>query len=296
MSASRRTAWTLVVLVVGTTTWIAGVGCKTTPEASPSATAPESEPEVGDVDRETGEGEDAAAGAPRLCHTGGYDCKDGVPCCGGGVCSASGVCEPPDGATCKRFGDDCSSFPCCQGTTCTKLAVGSRCTLPTGCTKSGAACADDGNCCGGLTCQAGTCKPTPRVGKCKVYGERCGAVDCCPSDMGCSNRRCCMVADFAKTTCLSNDDCCTGLCKGGLCDVSPAGGACEYYDDCGGDDSGRVCEQRVCCGEERAICTRPSDCCSGACVSGRCGCLPKGSSSASSASCCSKLLAGGVCQ
>lgn len=288
----------LAVLAALLSAWAAvASGCTTTGGPSAQATVPAEPTDEGAVDPGAeGAGGDAGPSSPnKVCHTGGFACTDGTPCCAG-VCGSSGKCEPADGSTCKKFGEDCSKLPCCQGTTCTKLSVGSRCTLTATCTKDGGACADDGNCCGGLTCQAGRCAGAPRVKSCRIYGERCGAVDCCPSDMGCSNRLCCMSADFAGTTCGSDAVCCTGLCKGGLCDASPSGGRCEVYDDCGGDGTGHVCVDHACCGETRADCTKPSDCCSGSCVSGECACLPKGSPSKTSASCCSKFLAGGVCQ
>jgi hypothetical protein len=249
--------------------------------------------DAGDASTKKTDGSTAKA----LCHSGGYDCKDGIPCCGTYVCK-DGSCKDPKGTMCVGFGFDCSVNGCCPGTDCTSFTFGERCIKSKTCTKQGGACADTGNCCGGLSCQSGTCKPPPRQDSCKVYGERCGAKDCCPSTPYCENETCCMPGDWNNTSCGQDSDCCTGVCNGGLCELSGLGGPCTFDDDCGKDPSVVRCQvsTSTCCAPKDARCTNPSDCCSGSCTAGKCACLPKGATSTSSGNCCSLVMVGTTCQ
>ena len=257
------------------------------------------------VDQDAGQVEDDAtpaedAPAAALCHTGGYSCTDGVPCCGDQKCE-SGTCKPTSGTQCLGFGGNCAKSGCCQGYTCTKYAVGSRCAIAATCTKEGAACADSGNCCGGLTCRGGVCAPPLRQTGCKVIGETCGSTQtCCPSTPYCQSMACCLPSDWSNLSCGKNSDCCSGLCKGGLCLISDLGGPCTFDADCGQTYNSPITapqcgSQKTCCVPKDGTCSAPSDCCSGTCVSGLCGCLPKGASTPDSGSCCSKVAINKVC-
>ena len=168
------------------------------------------------------------------------------------------------------------------------------------CHASGQACATDGDCCAGLTCPAGTCKPAQL---CEPDGVACTlTTDCCALD------------------------CANGFCGGTQC--TPLGSAC-----------GRrspvlrraallrrllrrhpvlarrrrlqrpqpllqlLCNAEGFCGSttcrpQGAVCVADADCCDMTCKGGVCGgsaCQPDGFLCQSAQQCCSGACTAGVC-
>lgn len=125
-------------------------------------------------------------------------------------------------------------------------------TAAPGCAPAMASCAASSDCCGGLSCVAGTCGTTP-----VCEGGACASdADCCP-DHVCSMGACAVAsASCAGASCTNDADCCPGAaCLAGRCfdDGSggiacrgscPAGYYCEYSpNDCGRGAEG-VCLPR----------------------------------------------------
>src|SRR6266516_2204766 len=86
------------------------------------------------------------------------------------------------------------------------------------CQPKGGSCSSDSDCCSGLTCQSGECRPS----KCQQKGGSCASDSDCCSGLVCSSGVC-----TAPTTpkcqpkggpCASDSDCCSGqICRGGVC-------------------------------------------------------------------------------
>lgn len=246
----------------------------------------------GDHDAGDDPGVDAAAPAD-VCHSNGYSCEDGIPCCGTLVCDF-GTCRDPE-SDCSYLGSDCAARDCCEPFECRDYLAGWRCAHPDSCADVGDPCADDGGCCGGLACEGGTCRvPTLDAGA-VAYGEYCWDGLECASSPYCEDELCCIPADWTNDTCRDDAECCTGVCVGGICDCAPLGDVCYFYDDCCDADFGPMCLEGVCCLDLDTACDRDADCCSGSCEAGSCACLPAGASSPSSGQCCNLIAVNGRC-
>jgi len=210
------------------------------------------------------------------CRRDGVECTAVEDCCGqncsGGWCG---------GYECKKVDDLChSNYECC-----TKRCDGGAC-VSLACTEVGDPCIDSGECCKPVLAQANESIEAPEIecrdGTCQVVTEE----PCLPQGSPCDAagdalQRCCddqpcEAATTGQTFCVGSDckpqafdcaqdtDCCAELiCRldfaASVCDVPPGG--CTK--------AGNVCEE-------------DDDCCSSACLQGKClqgtglACNPEG--------------------
>ncbi len=158
--------------------------------------------------------------------------QDGTACLAPGAICTAGICTCGSGLT--LCGASCLSCPYgCDGSACSTGTTGSPCTSDAQCVS--------GHCGQGDTPEVGQC-----VASCDALagwgcGEAAGTGCCfglvCNVDLG----SCCQGA---VGSCTYNDECCSGLCSGGVC---------------------------ACFGRAPAtfnLCTADVDCCSGACGAG----------------------------
>jgi hypothetical protein len=87
--------------------------------------------------------------------------------------------------------------------------------------------------------------------------------------------------------------CCAGLCSGGQCVCTDAGGNCQSGNDC----CSGVCAAGICaqCNGNGAVCHSNANCCSGSCQAGVCACAPMGAGCVDSSGCCSGSCIGNQC-
>ncbi|MFM9105712.1 MAG: NHL repeat-containing protein [Chloroflexota bacterium] len=162
----------------------------------------------------------------------------------------------PDGACrCKPNYLTCAS----SGECCSKSCVNGRC--DGGCVKDGGTkCTENFNCCNGLVCDGGACKPSARArcnpGNCPgcCIGTVCrpgGSATACGAGggacAGCGAGQTCAAGTCGVTGC-SPANCPSGCCKGGQCQAGTANDACGAAGAscaaCGGAKP--LCKNRVC--------------------------------------------------
>ncbi len=250
----------------------------------------------------------------------GTSCDDGSVCtakdqCSGGICAGAAVtcdddnpcsddtCDPLSGckntantAQCED-GNPCTSGDVCVGGSCTsgKDTCGG-CTSDAECTKQ-----DDGDLCNGtLSCQAGTCQPTPAI-VCSDDGNSCTNAQCqattgvcvtivvvngnaCDDGDACTTASACLSGQCVGSTKIDCDDgeaCTADLCdkiKGCLHEAT-IGATCDDGNSCTNPD---LCGPSGTClgGFNTCQCKTDGDCagdedgdaCNGvlACVSNQC--------------------------
>jgi hypothetical protein len=181
------------------------------------------------------------------------DCKTAV-CDGSG-----GLTNIPNDADVDNDGNDCTSDACSGGVIVhTDLGSGAGCSQSGGavCNGSGScvACVGDGDCGGGMICQANKCVPP----LCQN-----GAKDPTETDVDCGGA-CAPCAD--TKACLAPSDCVSSVCTGGIClaatcSDSVKNGA-ETDVDCGGSCAADCAVGKACGGA--------GDCVSGVCLGGVC--------------------------
>ncbi len=142
---------------------------------------------------------------------GGRCGRGGGSCCGAMTCATSGT-APGRYCVCRGLDETCTGSDCCPGLTCNA----GRCRPPTTtCLRPGdmTACTSDSQCCLGLRCNV-------------LFG----------------GRRCCTGAGSA---CRTSGDCCGSmLCNAGRCQCRTAGQACSNDNDCCGASA--RCEGGTC--------------------------------------------------
>ena len=154
------------------------------------------------------------------------------------------------------------------------------------CGAVGAACQNNGDCCGNVVCSNGVCI-------CSGWGEVCDGDDnldaqCCSNS--CVNNICACLGTNAA--CTNDRGCCSGSCVNGTCACSTTGAACQADGECCSDS----CENGACvCASIGTACDVDSDCCINACVNGLCACLETGASCQENAQCCSDQCVNGTC-
>lgn len=126
----------------------------------------------------------------------------------------------------------------------------------------GLACAADGDCQGGLRCNAGRCEriPAPTCTD-RIRNQNETDIDCggtCPKCT--TGQRCALAADCASAVCTQ------GVCRAPACTDGVRNGV-ETDIDCGGPTGGAQSCGRCTAGR---ACTQGADCASGVCNSGRC--------------------------
>ena len=214
---------------------------------------------------------------PLGCRADGAACKSGgLPCCSGAC--IGGTCGPP---RCKASGEGClENNDCCEGLSC-NAAVGAHGTCEPGCAATHQACGGDSVgpfCCSGNQCLSGTC-----LEFCKPLDFQCKSSNECCDGLACTGGHC-RPCGGPSSTCKSTTDCCAGTCNGGKCSscvskrdplLTPddvVQGACSTDADCCArlHCSGGFCN----CSDELGSCQSDNDCCSGlTCHNGHCGTL-----------------------
>jgi len=184
-------------------------------------------------------------------------CSASTTCCDGLACTG-----PTNGKKCMNITgcvaryEDCSYKGCCDGLVC---GADNRCFKP--CGNETATCADNSDCCSGLTCDGGKCKKP-----CKWDSSTCSATTDCCSGLTCNSGKCGKPCGSATATCSSNTDCCSSLnCNGGKCEkpCTKEWYTCSIDSDCctGLGCVGGLCKKT--CKDEWAACskTKVGDCC-----------------------------------
>ncbi len=150
----------------------------------------------------------SATYATYLTHGAGFQYADQNPTpCSPSTCSQPFALGPPTQECvqcCLGPGQDCGDL--CNGdTVCCGECNGVQC-----CNPEGYDCSIDGNCCDGLVCRNGLCKPP-----CSQLAEYCDSTQPCCSGLLCENNACC-VQTYDR--CTYDSDCCTGNCQSdGIC-------------------------------------------------------------------------------
>lgn len=222
--------------------------------------------------------------AGAACDAGRCSCPAGATECGACCCPEGSSCA--NGSRCLTCPADhpqlCGSVCCASDQDCVRGACqerGARDAATSACLGTRSACASDPACCS-RKCISGQCHASqgePNVpagpcasdddcvsGSCKdgqciclvagshVPDTSSGAKQCCStleSDGVCGCAAAFPSGDPANTPCLSDTDCCGGLCGPG---VGGGGGRCQ-------------------CDPSGAPCASPSKCCNGWCNGGTCG-------------------------
>ena len=229
-----------------------------------------------------------------------------------GASQRLGRCDLGSSTCCDELGARCiDASECCDGEACLPVGDGtkSRCG-GFECTTLGDSCGSNFECCS-RRCEAGACASST----CGSVGDTCTtADDCCIQNtpfgeqrLECRGGSCqSPITECVGCDPLDIDNCCTidqsvcyeaidgsSFCGPATC--SPLGVACASDDDCCSAD-GAVCSrsgvphcakpcsvegETGCCRIAEDSCEVGAQCCSGACVAGRClgadpGCLPTG--------------------
>jgi hypothetical protein len=208
-----------------------------------------------------------ACGAPQSRCLADADCCTGKCSAGrygspvGEACTVSTTCAAPphDGpnacpngvCVCADANDACvTSADCCSGTCSNPKGYGfGTCDW----SYAGQTCLSDYTCLthnGGGSCQKdGKCDCSPDKGPCRSTADCCSGGEC-KVEPSSGNVQCvggppgkppCVRSGQASVT---GNDCCKGLKSAGV--------------------------ETACCGDVAYACTKPSDCCSGSCTSGKC--------------------------
>ena len=202
------------------------------------------------------------------CVQSGNGCGEGETCCGGLACNnESGTCT----ACGENIGDSCDlDTPCCSGLDCIDGACGPAC-LP-----QGGTCSENGECCGGLVCNAdsGTCTA------CAPVNEYCDAGSLCCGGLACDEKNnLCVACAPVNEYCDAGSLCCSGL----VCDSRSS--ACVACSGSIGDrcDSNTLCCSGLACDEKNNLCVAcaPADgycdagslCCGGLACGGKNTCV-----------------------
>jgi hypothetical protein len=157
------------------------------------------------------------------------ECDDGNNIDGDG-CSAACQNEgcSDTGAACLENGDCCSQ----------SCGTDGLCAAALGCTETGQACGADGECCSnacgadGLCAGGGAC--TANGNSCSNSSECCSAqcdldtLTCAPENSGCT------ATDQA---CIDSAECCSNICSDGFCAAIPAGNV-----TCGQGNDVHICQ------------------------------------------------------
>lgn len=242
-----------------------------------SATIPDVDAGEGGTSIGPGPGTDAAPGdtdgstsEAGACKVGGASCTADAECCSvNGVQSCiagdggAKVCAGP-ASSCKVAGDACSGGNEC----CTNACIAQKCS-GTQCTADNQACTMNEQCCGGSCADdgsgAGTKKCIALNATCKTSGNPCGTGTECCSKL-CKNGLCSSGVSFCAQTgdvCADNNDCCGGNCTKasgatlGTCGATvsaPGAGGCDVK----GTVCGKVGDPLKACG---------GTCCSRVCAS-----------------------------
>lgn len=141
----------------------------------------------------------------------------GKTCTGGKVCTA-GVCVCPPGkpntcgSRCVNLQNDATNCGIC-GHQC---PAGLACKSGGCCKPKAAACSTNSDCCAGLTCSGGVCKPPCAPGAdCTVPGKKgpcaSGQLDCSGIDPACKQ----ITLPQPDTTCDGKDENCNGIADDG---------------------------------------------------------------------------------
>lgn len=167
------------------------------------------------------------------CHAGrnvGEACADTPDCrtdllCFDGECTPPGQCPTHapaacgDGTCCPQAFNVCCGDGNCYGSA-------AECRAAT-CADAGGTCRGSGDCCAGLTCQAGTCRTATPI----CAGRPCVNSTSCCTDYACSRfgKTCRSAKSLAiGEPCTSNLQCTSGLC------IEFCTKACSKTADCGG--------------------------------------------------------------
>lgn len=245
---------------------------------------------------------------PACCKPAGDVCQFRDQCCGLAPCvpddagvlrcaAATTVCKP-SGAVCTGVDDT----TCCEGSTCTLLEPGFRCSVGGGggeCQPNGSACTVDAECCSsGCDQGTGTCRvpcqgdgATCTVGSdccaglgcnvpagatsgtcgggtgptCAATGQGCALdTDCCPGGDTCLEGVCAPAPTCggASQTCVVDGDCCTGL----GCYTEGAAGQVVDCTDLSGLGCFCATPPTTTCAEVNTSCSSTVPCCSGLCA------------------------------
>ena len=190
------------------------------------------------------------AGAPRACHSStlGRDVPDGTcvqvsyPGCGVRSCAwfgcADGAWTCTDGEACPGEAHPHAS---CESVTPTPTPDGG---MPEMCKPENRDCEADAECCDGLACIVGACRP---ISECRMQTEACSAgSECCyplqcrPSSIG-GATACCISGG---NRCDGDADCCGEMaCVEGRCAHRTRGESCAHILDCEG---ALLCNDGVC--------------------------------------------------
>jgi hypothetical protein len=172
---------------------------------------------------------------------------------------------------CSKLGAGCASnADCCMGT-----CNGGVCTAT--CQGSGAGCASTAECCMGLICTANKCAAPPT---CAGSGGACAqTADCCAGqNLTCTAGKCgATTCRNAADPCAATADCCNPLlCSAGRCGMQNCrglGDACEVTADCCNPlvCAGGKCATMAQCRTAGQACANTNDCCQGlVCLTGQC--------------------------
>jgi len=180
--------------------------------------------------------------------------------CPDGVC-VNGLCDNSgDGIACVPDGNPCDDFTiCCSGSNCPSSGICGGADEPP------AECFTDADCPSGSVCNAGFCELTMM---CLPIGSSCTTeFDCCTGI--CRQGTCSDKCAPGLTPCTSHSECCTFFCRDdGLC--QPDG-----------------------CLLDGELCFTDNDCCDGSCVNGICSlgpnCIPNGDRCEIDAGCCTNV-------
>ena len=233
-----------------------------------------------------------------LCLAAEVACGDASECCSyscnGGFCAL-------EGDTCRPSGEQCTLASECCSEMCIENSEGvSLCEPVSGCAPAGELCFQDEDCCSGLDGEENACLPiaggdgagrcaTPE--ECGGAGEMCGfsELPCCggePSFQQVTTNvwRCTLPNECSavQEQCQENNDCCSGLCEGEVCQevlCLPAGVTCAFSEQCCSNictpetaESPFVCQ--TACVDSSNPCSIDSDCCSNTCNSFTHTCTP----------------------
>jgi hypothetical protein len=203
-------------------------------------------------------------------------CTVGADCCSG-KCNnpgPQGTCAPVNavGGQCQVDADCGAGFECDNYVCAAISAAGGPCTAADDCAPGGCAL-----CNGNKVCAVNpVCDLTPgTLGLrgtdtcCSQPGTSCALPVCGPINAPCcgacdsTTSQCVQCLQSGHGTCLSIQDCCSGL----VCDI--AEGICESCDadkECG-DITKYACKSQKCCSISGQPCGIGTNCCSGACGS-----------------------------